>query len=693
MFTNRSKLFILITAVILLFSCSRPADHKIRRPISLNSDWKTIASDTNQHAFDGFEETSFDDSQWESVDIPHNWDKYHGYLRKLHGNRHGTAWYRKCFTPEKTSEQKRYFLFFEGVSSYATVWVNGRKVGYHAGGRTTFTIDITEAIVFDTLNILAVRADHPANIRDLPWVCGGCSEEWGFSEGSQPMGIFRPVTLIITNDLRIEPFGVHIWNDTDVTEKKAHINICTEIKNYSNRARSLTLINSLISRSGKKVTENVIEFVIDPGATKIIKDNDIEVMNPVLWSPENPCLYTLQSKVLENKKVVDIAETPYGIRWISWPVNRSDSSGQFLLNGKPVFINGIGEYEHMFGNSHAFTGEQIKARVEQVMASGFNAFRDAHQPHNLRYQQYWDHEGLLWWPQMSAHIWFDNQAFRENFKALLRDWVKERRNSPSNIMWGLQNESVLPEEFARECVEIIRELDPTSSSQRIITTCNGGKGTDWNVVQNWSGTYGGNPYNYDKELKVQLLNGEYGAWRSIDLHSEGSFDQQGILSEDRMTQLLQMKIKQAEPIRDHCCGQFLWLLSSHDNPGRIQSGEGLRESDRIGPVNHKGLLTPWGEPLDAFYMYRAHYVDKEKEPMVYIVSHTWPNRWIKAGLKDSITVYSNCDEVELFNDINTLSLGKRKNGGRGTPFLWKKAEIRYNVLQATGYSNGKAMAH
>ena len=104
-------------------------------------------------------------------------------------------------------------------------------------------------------------------------------------------------------------------------------------------------------------------------------------------------------------------------------------------------------------------------------------------------------------------------------------------------MWGLQNESVLPKAFAEECCDIIRQMDPTASGQRIITTCNGGQGTDWNVVQNWSGTYGGDPYKYDEELARpdQLLNGEYGAWRSIDLHTEGSFDQKGIWSEDRQT--------------------------------------------------------------------------------------------------------------------------------------------------------------
>ncbi len=139
-------------------------------------------------------------------------------------------------------------------------------------------------------------------------------------------------------------------------------------------------------------------------------------------------------------------------------------------------------------------------------------------------------------------------------------------------------------------------------------------------------------------------------------------------------------------------GHFFWLLTSHDNPGRVQGGEGLRELDRIGPVNYKGMLTPWEESTDLFYMFRSNYVSAQKEPMVYIASHTWSNRWMKPGLKDSIMVYSNCDEVALFNDLGKVSLGKQKRGGFGTHFTFNKANIQHNILYAIGFLNGKPVA-
>jgi hypothetical protein len=251
----------------------------------------------------------------------------------------------------------------------------------------------------------------------------------------------------------------------------------------------------------------------------------------------------------------------------------------------------------------------------------------------------------------------------------------------------------MPADFAKECSDIIRELDPTATNQRLITTCNGGEGTDWNVPQNWTGTYGGDPNTYGEDLKKQLLVGEYGGWRSLGLHSENA-TQQKTNSEEKMTELMELKVKLAESVKDSACGHFHWLFASHENPGRSQGGEGMRELDRVGPVNYKGLFTAWGEPTDAFYMYRSNYADKIKEPMVYIVSHTWPDRWVTPGLKDGIVVYSNCDEVELYNDADkTISLGKRTRNGIGTHFEWNKVNIQYNVLYAEARVNGKVVAH
>jgi hypothetical protein len=682
---------------ILLFLLSFTAHAQTRTIVPLLDNWRTTADDKNQQAHPNFERPDFNDQAWQTVAVPHNWDAYEGYRRQRHGNRHGYAWYRKTFPSPATAKDARSFLFFEGVGSYATVWLNGQKVGYHAGGRTTFTLDVTTTLrPASQPNVLAVRADHPANIQDLPWVCGGCSEERGFSEGSQPMGIFRPVSLVVTSPVRVEPFGVHVWADSTVSAQAAQLRADTELKNYGTKAQTLTISSRLLDRQGRSVAEISTKQKLAAGARAQLHQQLPVLKQPHLWSLADPYLYRLVTKISAQGKLLDEVETPYGIRWVSWPIGRAAAAGQkqFLLNGQPVFINGIAEYEHLLGQSHAFTPEQIRTRVQMIKATGFNAFRDAHQPHNLRYQANWDSLGLLWWPQLAAHVWYDTPAFRQNFKTLLTDWVKERRNSPSVVLWGLENESTLPADFARECSALIRQLDPTASRERKITTCNGGQGTDWDVPQNWTGTYGGDPNQYGADVARQVLIGEYGAWRTLDLHQSGppAFNS-GPFSEDRFAQLMELKVRLAEAAKDQTAGHFFWLLTSHDNPGRVQGGEGQRELDRIGPVNYKGLLTPWEEPTDAFYMFRANYAPKDKEPMVYVASHTWPDRWLKPGRKDSITVYSNCDEVELFNDVNAASLGRKtRPAGIGTHFQWDGVDINYNVLYVVGYVAGKAVA-
>jgi beta-galactosidase len=704
----RQPLAALLALAVLVHAglLARAADAPARHEFSLDAGWRTAAAGGPELAVAAaFEQPGFDDRNWQLVDVPHNWDDYGGLHRVVHGNRHGTAWYRRSFEVAASERGRRVLLFFEGVGSYAMVWVNGKPAGQHAGGRTTFTLDVTDLVAFGGANLLAVRADHPAGIEDLPWVCGGCSPVSGFSEGSQPMGIFRPVHLITAAPLRITPFGVHVWNDASATRAAAVVHLETELRNDGAASRTCVLETRIRDRDGRIVADLRADQSIAPGAMATIRQDTPELHDVRLWSLRDPALYTVESRVLAGRDLIDEVETPFGIRVIHWPA-AGDADGRFYLNGEPVFINGTCEYEHVLGASHAFGAEQIRTRVRQVEAAGFNAFRDAHQPHNLRYQDYWDHDGLLWWPQFCAHIWFDTPAFRENFKRLLRDWVRERRNSPSLVLWGLANESTLPEGFARECTTIIRDLDPTASSQRLVTTCNGGKGTDWNVLQNWSGTYGGDPLKYADELRRERLVGEYGAWRSLGLHTEDGYVKDGPHSEERFAALMETKIRLGESVRDQVAGQFHWLIATHENPGRRvgtgpgnkpsthdeQGADGWASLDRIGPANNKGLLTLWGEPTDAFYLYRANYAPVATDPMVVIVSHTWPDRWSGPGRKDGIVIYSNCDEVELFNDFRAASLGTRKREGRGTHFQWDGADVTSNVLYAEGRVGGRVVA-
>lgn len=705
-----------------------------RQNYSLDDGWHSVC----------YPEGKADTLEAWKLQLPHNWDDYYGYRQYTHGNLHGTARYDRKFSladldkdvqPEAV-KGKLFLLHLEGVGSYVTVRINGRVICSHRpAGRVVTSLDVSEALYTKNVrqkNEIEIICEHPSNITDMPWVCGGCSSEWGFSEGSAPLGLFRGIRLEVSELLRVEPFGVHAWaNDALDT-----VWVETEVRNYSTHGENCVVQNMIAGKLKKETVQ------LGARLTRRIRQAlPVRGLGLKLWELDDPQLYKVTTTLMHGAQheVTDRIDTEVGFSIVKWP-NRTvdgkldDSDHRFYFNGKPVYLHGVCEYEHLFGQSHALSNEEIDYRCQLIKHMGFNVVRDAHQPHNLRYGQNWAHMGILWWPQFSAHIWYDTPQFRQNFKSLLRQWIKERRNNPSVILWGLQNESTLPEDFARECSDIIREMDPKTSqlamgmvqvpaataaeyglsvasdsqqptvgkssgsqrkkavrrrsrrrgsrlaamapaprkqkvrrrkrrrsssnapqevvaqssqseqtttqqtiplpqaqsqssqqyvsmvmpthrlsSGRLITTCNGGFGTDWNVIQNWSGTYGGNLEAYGEELAKddQLLNGEYGGWRTVGLHDGQAswplsiFDSKAAWSEEHFCALMHAKLSLAWQNREQVCGQFQWILASHDNPGRQQPDEFVRVIDKVGPLNYKGLLTTMWEPTDAYYLYVA----------------------------------------------------------------------------------------
>lgn len=584
------KKFFLLSLLMVAIQGLQAVD--VRRTYVLEGGWRAVCYPENPELYG-------DSIVANDVCLPHNFDDYYGARQLVHGNLHGDAVYDLLFRAFSDPSDIFHRLRIEGAGSYVTVILNGDTLCVRRpSGRLVTTLDLKKPLSFGSLNRLRIICHHPSRITDLPWVCGGCSTEWGFSEGSQPLGLFRNVELEALHKVHFKPFGIHVWNnpacDTLFVESEIE-----NMDNETHRHLKLETVLTPINEPKEIVCSQITLFKLKKETSTVIRQAIPLPKGLTHWSPSSPFLYDVRTKILEQSQEelrdywLDVEHTDYGFRTIEW-------GRQFLMDGQPVFINGVCEYEHSFGHSHALTKEEIDHRCILVRRLGYNAFRDAHQPHNLRYQRNWNRLGIVNWAQFSAHIWYDTPAFRENFKTLLRQWVKERRNDPSLVLWGLQNESTLPTDFAQECCEIIREMDPMSG--RLITTCNGGTGTDWNVIQNWSGTYGGKLENYGEELKRdnQLLNGEYGAWRTVGLHDDTlkTFNAKAPHSEEKFSMLLRSKMDQAWEVRDSVCGQYLWLMYSHDNPGRYQPDEAVRLIDKVGPFNYKGLYTIWGQPTD-----------------------------------------------------------------------------------------------
>ena len=536
----------------------------------------------------------------ESIDLPHNWDDYHGYRHLYHGNQHGSAVYsRKIVLAKKEGE--RQFLVFEGAGSYLTVRVNGREVcTKRPASRLVVTVEATDALV-DGENRLEVVCDHPSDIKDLPWVCGGCS---GCTcESPEAFGLFRSVRLVTTGAARIAPFGVHLWHDGAC--RTAYVETEIDFGGADPRGLALRVVQ-------KELGVDDVVSCAEAVDGRIRRSYPLKGVRR--WSVEEPNLYTFEVSIVAGEKVVDNVSARTGYNTVRWPTD-GGSDHRFFLNGRPVLVHGTAETDHRFGGSLALEPEEIDARCREFRKLGFNAFRDGHEPHDLAYMRGIEDLGLMWYAGFSTHVYFDTEEFRRNFLAAVEQWVKERRNSPAVVIWGLQNESTLPVEFAREATELIHRLDPLAGPKgRPVVTCNWGGGTDWNVVQNWSGTYagyGGTLMTYDKDLAKddQLLNGEYGAWRLVGWHSDpdAEWDIDGAWTEEHQARVFYEKLMRAWKARDRVCGQFLWTFFPHENPGRTaRIEEGYRVIDKIGPVNHKGIYSAWGRRVEAWYLYYAY---------------------------------------------------------------------------------------
>lgn len=516
-----------------------------REVISLNENWHSVC----------YPEGSRDSLVNDNVQLPHNWDDYYGYRNLKHGNLHGKARYERIFHLGTGADQEA-FLRLDGVGTYVTVLLNGKEVCRHKpAGRVVTTLDITPYLQSD--NRLVIECEHPSGIEDMPWVCGGCDEQMAGIEGSAPFGLFRNVSVEVTDKVRIEPFGVHIW----ANEALDTVFVETEVRNYANHTVECMIQTVVEGRARRQ------SFSLGARLTQTVKQVvPVKSVGLKPWSPEYPQLYEITSLLMrgEQHMLADKVVTTTGFTTLRWPMKANTGDNRFYINDKATFLNGIGEYEHNFGQSHAFINDEIDRRASLVKKLGFNAFSEVCLPHNLRYQENWEKQGTMQVSCFSGKVWHDTPAFRENFKTLLRQWVKERRNSPSLILWNLQADNVLPKDFEQECIRIIHELDGRPDR----------------------------PVSAEMSADAPLFKIGFGAKRVAgDSKSEMEF-----------CDALHQQMCEAWKDRNNRCGQFLGCMFSAEKP-HASEREFLRDIDNVGPFSGNGLFNAFWEPTEAYYLY------------------------------------------------------------------------------------------
>ena len=474
----------LIVLVFILFvnSFSGFAQNDIERKQLFDFNWKFFLGDIADA-----KSKEFNDESWRKLDLPHDWSiegKVNpknptggagGYFPA------GVGWYRKTFKAPNEWKGKDIAIYFEGVYMNSEVFMNGKSLGIYPYGYSSFSYNLSPYLDFGKENVISVRVDNSKQLNSR-WYSGS--------------GIYRHVWMMVTNPVHVAQWGVAITTP-DIKSKKATVHVKTLIKNETSSTQSVIVKTILWSKSSKNVSNSQIKIELPAKSEKEISQI-IEVLKPLLWTPETPYLYQAKIQVLKEKKVLDDTNTAFGIRTIKFTAENG-----FQLNGKTVKING-GCVHHDNGCLGAAAFDRAEERkVELLKAGGFNAVRTSHNPPSEAFLDACDKLGLLVMDE-SFDCWkigknnndyskYFNQWWQRDLEAMvLRD-----RNHPSVFMWSIGNE--IPErgdhsaiETAKMLTNAIKKID----ADRPITSAIVDNGKDWSKFDTLMAVHDVAGYNY-----------------------------------------------------------------------------------------------------------------------------------------------------------------------------------------------------
>jgi len=645
---------------------------QIRARVNFGFNWKFFKGD-----IPGAEDITFNDADWKSINIPHDWSIEGPFSKDNPSGRSGgylpggIGWYRKSFDLFQKYRGKKIFIEFDGVYMNSDVWINGHHLGNHPYGYTSFHYDVTPYLKYgDSKNILAVRVDNSKQPNSR-WYSGS--------------GIYRHVWLLITDKLHVDHWGTFVTTP-EVSKESATVEIKTRIKNETNVCKQVDLITTIIDKDNKVVkTIDTTQEIPQNGEYEFIQRAKIK--SPNLWSPDSPYLYKVYSTVKDEKKTVDNYETPLGIREFHFDANRG-----FFLNGENMKIKGVCLHHDCGCLGAACHERAIERKIEILKEIGCNAIRTSHNPPAPELLDYCDRYGLLvmdeafdeWKKgktEYGYHKYFEEWADKDLKSMIYRD-----RNHPSIIMWSVGNE--IPEQSSPEGVKILRKLvklvheeDPT---RPVTSACNNIKAANETGFADLLDVVG---YNYQERFYEE---------------DHKNYPDRKIIGSETVDYPLSVWL--ANEKKDYVAGEFLWTGFDYLGESGIGGDDELRKwpcrSSMCGLVDLSGFKKP------RCYFRQSLWSDN---PMVYIVSQIplspeqenqpkvpfwgWPkvfSHWNWSGREGkTITVkcYTNCESVELF--LNGKSLGSKELSASSD--LQPSWNVPYEpgTLKAIGKKNGK----
>ncbi|WP_259067134.1 glycoside hydrolase family 2 TIM barrel-domain containing protein [Mucilaginibacter sp. X4EP1] len=444
--------------------------------------WKFFQGDQTAAQARGFSDTG-----WRNLDLPHDWS-IEGKIDPKNSTGGeggyfpaGIGWYRKTFKVPNEWKGKKVSIYFEGVYMNSEVFINGKSLGIHPYGYTSFSYDLSPYLDFNNENVIAVRVDNSQQVNSR-WYSGS--------------GIYRHVWMRISNPVHVDDWGIAITTP-EVSSKQATVQVKTLIKNETSFSQKIVLKTRLSTVNSKNAGDNSINLELPANSEREITQT-IKLSNPLLWTPETPNLYQARIQIVKHNNIIDDSKTSFGIRSIKF----TPESG-FQLNGKTVKMDG-GCMHHDNGCLGAAAFDRAEERkVELLKAAGFNAVRTSHNPPSEAFLNACDRLGLLVVDE-SFDCWRSGKKeydyaryFNSWWKRDLDAMVLRDRNHPSIIMWSIGNEIVergSPEavKTAKMLAGAIKKIDTT----RPVTSAIVEDGKDWATLDSLMAAHDVGGYNY-----------------------------------------------------------------------------------------------------------------------------------------------------------------------------------------------------
>lgn len=699
-------------------------DVTVLKPWILPSGNEFIANPADRHSRPNNEpaidlpyaKASFDDSDWQTVNLPHDWaiagpfvtDPNYEYAGMGRLPSQGIGWYRRSVTVSKADlamEQSMY-LDFDGAMSYSMVWVNGKLVGGWPYGYNSFRLDVTAYLEVGE-NVLAVRLDNPQD--SSRWYPGG--------------GLYRNAWMEKASAVRVAHYGTYIMT-RDVSEEKATVDLQLQVQNSGHDHREVDIITDVhvASATGKQVAQSPWQKVTITSGETYLLNQSVTVFDPLLWGPvphQTPNVYVACTSIFVGGRLVDYYETQFGIRTIT-----DDPDRGLLINGQHIRVYGVNNHHDLGSLGAAFNVRAAERQLEGLLEMGCNALRTSHNPPAPELLDLTDRMGLMVLDEI-----FDSWNYNKtdnDFHLIFEDWhepdarafVRRDRNHPSIIAWSYGNE-VHEQETNRTGAEtslmlkrIVNEEDPTRPSTASVNAVGPDRlfpGTLDIISLNYrgAGIRDTNPYSG--------INGTSTPPQYTSFHD--AYPDRIIWSTESAS-TLSTRGTYLFPVIDSSLGAPINDSSGGDEAKMIVSDTGLYtadygqspdrsflEQDKNPYVAGEFVWTGWdyiGEPTpyytarssysgiidlagfrkDRFFEYQARW--RAELPMAHVLPHwNWPGR---EGLVTPVHVFTSGDEAELF--LNGRSQGRKTKGKLEYRLRWDEVVYEAGAISVTAYKNG-----